>query len=233
MMKKNTPVHYDYIERPKACSPIDFWGQVRRTVNGQPISCEQISIIFSMIHKALSFKTDDALLDMCCGNGRLGYEFFDFVKSYRGVDLSPTMIEIANKNFLRSPTHTFIENEIYDYLTAESNPEVYTKVLWYCSVQYFDDTEIEAILSKLHERFKSSSHVFLGSLPDAARAHNFFYENAKQPLDDPTSSIGRWFDSRELQTLAEKCGWSVIIDVMPSEFYQSSFRFNALLKRRQ
>ena len=56
-------------EHPKTCAADDFWGQVSRTVNGVPVSQENIDIIVQAIRDGLSFSPDDVLLDIGCGNG--------------------------------------------------------------------------------------------------------------------------------------------------------------------
>ena len=223
---------YDRIEHPKTCAPDDFWGQVRRTVNGKPLPQEQLDLIFSMIRQALCFKPEDVLLDLCCGNGRLGFEFFDEVHSYLGVDVSPSLIEIAQKNFQRLPTRRFALNDIHSYLNHEHDPTIFTKVMWYSSCPYFTDADLKAVLSTLHERFTAVRRLFLGSLPDAPRAHNFFREGEELPLDDHTSCIGRWFERAALQKMTADCGWNAEIKDMPNNFYQATYRFNALLTRR-
>jgi len=230
-MNEITPAHYDRIEHPKLCDADDFWGQVRRTVGGKPISQTQINIIISTIRQNLCFQPKDVMLDLCCGNGRLGFEFFNEINAYLGVDLSSTLIEIANKNFAQPPTHNFRLSEVFSYLCDEPNPDIFTKVLWYSSCQYFSDSDFASALQKLSERFNNIQFLFLGSLPDASRAYNFYRNGEKKPLDDHTSSIGRWFECCDLKKLASDCGWNVEIKDMPNDFYQASFRFNALLTR--
>ena len=43
-MTDNTELTF-YKEHPKTCDPEDFWGQVKRTVNGKPIPQAQIDMI--------------------------------------------------------------------------------------------------------------------------------------------------------------------------------------------
>lgn len=62
---------FDYLERPKQFDRKDFWQQVRRTINGQPISDDQIQLIVQQIAKGLSLGQRDRLLDIGCGNGAL------------------------------------------------------------------------------------------------------------------------------------------------------------------
>jgi len=224
--------HYDYVERPKTCAQDDFWDQVRRTVNGKPLPQKQLDLMFSTIRLALRFQLNDVLLDLCCGNGRLGVEFFDEVREYLGVDFSPALIGIAQTNFQRLSTHRFWLSDIHTYLEHEQEPATYTKALCYSSCAYFTDSDLQAILSKLHERFTGIRRLFLGSLPDASRANNFFRLGKEQPLDDHTSSIGRWFERTALQRLAADCGWRAEIQDIAGDFYQAAFRFNALLTRQ-
>jgi hypothetical protein len=48
--------NYIYKELPKLCEPDDFLGQVKRTVNGKPVSQEQIDIIIAAITNGLKLK---------------------------------------------------------------------------------------------------------------------------------------------------------------------------------
>ena len=223
---------HDYVERPKTCAPDDFWGQVRRTVNGQPIPQEQLDMLFFMIRDGLNFSSDDVLLDLCCGNGAVGKEFFDDIKGYLGVDISPILIEIGRKNFQRVPTHTFLEENLEAYLRAEETPARFTKVLWFSSMQYFFEHDIRSVLSHLLASFTGVRQIFIGSIPDTSRANAFFQNRPKERLDDPTSAIGCWFRTDDFQQMAADCGWNAEIRLARPEYYQAHYRFNALLTRR-
>lgn len=65
-----------YKEHPKTCARDDFWSQVKRTVNGKPVSQDQIEMIVDAVISGLSLGMDDRLLDLCCGNGALTRYFF-------------------------------------------------------------------------------------------------------------------------------------------------------------
>ncbi|MDR2507793.1 MAG: methyltransferase domain-containing protein [Candidatus Accumulibacter sp.] len=221
---------YDYLERPKTCVPDDFWGQVRHTENGKPISGEQLA----MIREGLDFKHGDALLDVCCGNGALGKNFFDEVKSYLGVDLSPCLIEIAEKNFVRRPTHTFHCREFKAFCETEEAPARFTKALWYAAFAYFSRPDVAAILRLLCDRFSGIRALFIGAVPDKDKAADFLArrEGARLDLDDHTTAIGRWYAQQDLLQLLEECGWHGRIASMPKSFHQSHYRFNVVCTRR-
>ena len=222
---------YDYMEHPKKCAPDDYWGQVCRTVSGKPIPQNQIELIYSMIREALDFKIDDLLLDLACGNGRLGSEFFDEVTGYLGVDNSTVLIEIAKKNFERPLTHTFLLKDVQSYCSEEYNPARFNKGLCFGSVAYFSQHDLVSVLTLLYKKFVYLERIFIASFPDKNRANSFFQDNACHDLNDHTSSIGRWYTQDEIIKLAKMCGWKIHILEMPSRFYQSHYRFNVLLTR--
>lgn len=223
---------YDCLEYPKTCAPDDFWGQIRRTINGKPIPQEQIELIFSMIHEALHLQQSDVLLDIACGNGRLGYEFFNQIDEYLGVDLSPCLIEIAQKNFERCPTHTFLQQSINAYCKEERHPTRFTSALWYGAFAYLSSDEAFNALTLLRTRFSNIKTLFIGTIPNTESADIFFQGKEPLPLNDHTTAIGRWYTRGELIELAEKCGWGATIVEMPKIFYQAHYRFNAILTPR-
>ena len=61
---------YDHKEFPKTVDPKDFWGQVKRAINGQAVTQEQIDLIVEAVCNGLLFGKTDNLLDIGCGNGK-------------------------------------------------------------------------------------------------------------------------------------------------------------------
>lgn len=224
---------YDCLEHPKSCAPDDFWGQVRRTLHGKPVPDEQISMIFAMIRQGLCLQPSDALLDIACGNGRLGSEFFGEITEYLGVDLSPCLIEVGKKNFERQPTHTFILQDIKSYCEQESHPARFTKALCYGAFAYLAEPDARQTLSLLRNRFVGLKALFIGNIPDKDHAHAFFQDREPLPLEDHTTAIGRWRTRAELTELAADCGWKTAIPEMPTAYYQAHYRFNAMLTPKE
>jgi SAM-dependent methyltransferase len=227
---------YVRLEYPKTCAPDDFWGQVKRTVNGEPPPQEQIGLIFGMTRRALDFSESDILLDIGCGNGRLCFEFFGEVKEYRGVDISPVLIEIARKNFERIPSHVFQLQGAAEYCETESRPERFTKALCYGAFACFSETEVKRMLSFLRSRFTGLEKLFIGNIPDRGRADNFFYPSIppqERSLDDHTSALGRWYSRNEVLDLARRNGWEARICDPPRQYYQAHYRFNAILRPKR
>lgn len=222
---------YDALEYPKTCAPDDFWGQVRRTVHGKPVPQEQIDMIFAMVRDALQFEPDDALLDLCCGNGVLGSAFFDEIGAYVGVDMSPYLIEVGEKNFQRLPTHIFKKDTAIAFCTDEQRPERFGKALWFSAFSYFSDADAARVLSLLRTRFTGLRRLFIGSLPDEEQAPAFWGEREIPDLSEHTSAIGKWRSRKNFLELVAGTDWKAEILESPCEYYQAHYRYNALLTR--
>jgi cyclopropane fatty-acyl-phospholipid synthase-like methyltransferase len=228
----NTYLKFDHNEHAKSRALDDFWGQVRRTINGVPVSDDQIKMIVDTIRSALNLKSDDSLLDIACGNGALSHLLFESCSKYRGVDLSEHLISVAKANFEILPQYQFTQQDAVEYVQAEPSPESFSKVLCYGSFSYLPQADAAEVLRILFEKFVCVQTVFIGNLPDRNLASEFY---KKQPdveeVSDNCSQIGIWRTRSEFTKLANDAGWKVKFSTMPSEFYASYYRYDALLSR--
>ena len=224
---------FDHNEHAKSRPLDDFWGQIRRTVQGQPVSEEQIKMIVDAIHIALRFKPDDKLLDLACGNGALSQLLFDSVAEYLGVDFSEHLISVAKGNFEKLPNYRFVTQGAAEYVHQESQPEKFTKVLCYGSFSYFPADDAAEVLRVLYDKFSNVQSVFIGNLPDKDRATAFYKTNpfSAEEMSDNTSQIGIWRSREEFEALAGYAGWKVRFSVMPEEYYAGYYRYDILLSR--
>lgn len=233
----NAPRNYptvDYDAHARTCAPEDFWAQVKRTVRGQPVSDEQINMIVSAIQTHLSLQPDDAVLDLACGNGELSRRLFAACGSWLGVDLSEYLIEVANRHFAAPPRIAFLAAGAAQYLASEPQPERFSKVLCYGSFAYFSQTDARATLQLLHDRFVNVQTIFIGNLPDRARASAFYAPREPEPeeLTDPQAQIGIWRTCEEFAALAAETGWEASFPAMPAGFFAAKYRYDAVLRRR-
>lgn len=223
---------FDYDEYARTRAPDDFWGQVKRTVQGVPVSDEQIKMIVDTIRSALDLKPDDTLLDIACGNGALSHLLFDSCSGCLGVDLSEHLISVAKANFEALPNYQFMQQGAAEYVRTEARPERFSKVLCYGSFPYFPAADAAEVLRTLFEKFSNVQNVFIGNLPDKDRAAEFY---KKQPdieeITDCYTTIGIWRTRSEFSQLASVAGWKVKFSNMPDGFYASYYRYDALLSR--
>lgn len=222
----------DFKEFPKSVAPTDFWKQVKRTVNGQPVSEEQIALIVCAIKQALMLE-NDVLLDLACGNGALSSYLYNDCAGFVGVDFSDALIRVAREYFQR-PQADFLLADVGDYIVAEPEPARFTKALCYGSFAYFPESVARLVLMSLRERFLNVDKVFIGNLPDLDKEASFFTDNLDHTaeLKDPESRIGIWRSESEFCQLAADCGWSAQMQRMPEQFYAAHYRYDVLLTRK-
>lgn len=220
-------------EYPKSCDPKDFWGQVKRTVNGQPITQDQIDLIVDAICKGLLFNKSDNLLDIGCGNGALSVLFFNKLNSLIGIDFSEYLVSVAKENFEKQPNYTFHFGDAYEFITNYEGKGKITKALCYGVFSYFEQEKAEKTLSYLCKEYKNLTRVYIGNLPDKDRAEKFFYKDIdyKMLLQDPKSSIGIWRSKDEMIKLAADCGWQIEFHQLPEKFYSAHYRYDVILTR--
>lgn len=221
----------DYDSYAKQFGRTDYWRQVKRTVNGIPVSDDDIQLIVKRLYDALDLKKDDYLLDLACGNGALSQFLFDSIYKFHGVDQSSYLIDIAKSDFEEKNLFTFCCSDVMDYISSEIEPEKYTKVLCYGSFSYFFNAG--EILSLLNSKFKNVEVVFIGNLPDLDKVKLFYKDSIPnvQLLKSHDTSIGVWRNMSEFRGLANDSGWEVEFIKMPENFYSSHYRYDAILRR--
>ena len=227
-MSGEAQVHDDHARR---CDPRDFWRQVRRTVNGEPVPQGQIDLIVSMVNRELDIQPSDYLLDLCCGNGALTTSFFERCRGGHGVDYSSTLIDVAKKNFVTGTETTFERSDVVEYLDRESNPGRFNKVLCYGSFNYLSRESVADLLRLLRQRFSHVERFVIGNIADRDRMSHFFRDGAyvEGVEDRADSPIGIWWSRQQLADLCTASGWSARIHVMPSSYYAAHYRFDAVL----
>ena len=223
---------YRHKEHPKRCAPDDFWGQVSRTIHGQPVGDDQIRMILKAIRTQLSLRPSDNLLDLGCGNGALAHFLFDQIASYTGVDFSAFLIDVAQANFTRPHTQ-FLCQDVVQYVHNEPRPDRFTKALCYGAFMYLSRESARDLLDALRKRFINVSRWMIGNLPDRDRAHQFYNADVEYQslLDDRTAAIGIWRTREEFRQLASETGWSIEFSEMPASFYGSHYRYDVVLHR--
>jgi SAM-dependent methyltransferase len=232
----STPKNYplaDHDAYARSVSADAYWKQVRRTVNGEPVSEAQIELIVRAIQDGLSLGPDDTVLDIACGNGALSSRLFHKCRGLVGVDMSPYLIEIAKKDFAREPNYHFQLDDALTYLERAQNPSIFTKAGVYGAFQYFSRDEASRILRNLHDRLLSVTKVFVGNLPDKSKIGQFYRDHTPTAaeLNDHAARLGVWYEPEEFRTLAESSGWRAICSRMPPEFHAAHYRFDVTLER--
>lgn len=220
-----------YDDYARTCDPADLLGQVRRTVGGEAVDQCQVDMMVQAVLTYLDLRSDDVVLDLCCGNGLLTHQVFERSAGGVGVDMGEYLISVARKNFEQSPTRTYVVADVESFVDDEPEPQRFTKGLCYASLAYLSDGTAGNVLAALRRRFSGITRVVLGNLPDKAMAHEFFGpERYVEGIEEDNETVlGRWRTKTEVKALAEAAGWKVAFATMPEGYYAASYRYDAIL----
>jgi SAM-dependent methyltransferase len=220
---------YDYEERAENLEKDDYWGQVRRTINGNAVSKEQIDLIYNKIKSGLAMSRRDNLIDVGCGNGILTNMFKNDVESILGVDRSDFLINVAKKEF-SSCNIEYILGEVPLVLSNIDTKTTYNKVLVYGVFSFFDDTT-----SKVFFKWATNANIkriFIGNVRDRSLAERFYKRSvSSEELDDFQSSMGIWRNKEYFVEISNKLGWNIEFSKMPKEFYANEYYYDVHMWR--
>jgi hypothetical protein len=222
-----------YKDHPKTCDPDDFWGQVKRTVNGTPVSQDQIDMIIDAVVTGLELNHNDTLLDLCCGNGALSTLLFKHCKGGLGVDFSEYLISIANKYFAAPPDQTYILQDVVEFCEHPITPGKFSKMVCYGSFPFIEHARAEVMLRLLNSNFSNLERIFIGNCPDRNLLAEFYGDRPFVPgtEKDPDSPIGIWRTQEEFAALASNCGWHATFHKMPVRYYAAHYRYDVILSK--
>lgn len=220
-------------EFPKKFARDDFWAQIKRTVNGQPVSERDIDLIVDQIRRNMCFSSASHLLDIGCGNGALAARLFPYIGKYTGVDFSPYLLGIAREYFMPDANIRYIEADARSFMANFAPTETIDRVLVYGCMSYFSREDFAAFMNNVRERFPEVSTVFVGNIPDINVAAKFFATRniVDYELDNPQTPIGVWWAPEDLLQMGSRLGFSAQHLKMPDEFYGSRYRFDVAFRR--
>ncbi len=225
--------HRFYKDFPTTCRRDDFWGQVKRTINGEAVSQAQIDILVKHVTSALKLQRTEVLLDLCCGNGAFSDLIFDRCAGGVGVDFSEFLVEIAKESFERIGSRDYHLADAVAFVQNTPDAARFDKILCSSGIQYLADSDVETLFRAMNKRFTNVDRALFANLPDLSRFHEFCRpENYREGLEsDLDTAIGIWRHSRDLLAMASATGWSAKSGRMSKTYYASYYRYDLLLIR--
>jgi|MDTC01.2.fsa_nt_gb SAM-dependent methyltransferase len=221
---------YDYEERAKKLEKNDYWGQVRRTVNGKAVGKDQIDLIYNQIKNNLQMKRDDNLIDIGCGNGILTNMFKEDVNTIFGIDRSKFLISVAKEKF-QSQNIKYLCGEVPLVLEQIDFNNGFNKVLVYGVFSFFDNKTSNDFFNWASNNSKIK-RIFIGNSRDRSLAHKFYKRSVSESeLNDFKSSMGAWRTKEYFSNIANEFKWKIEFSKMPKEYYSYEYYFDVTLTR--
>lgn len=217
---------------PKSFNELDYLRQVHKTINGVPISIDDIEIISEQIINKLEIKKTDTVFDMCCGNGLITFRIADYCSRIIGIDFSRPLIQVANKYF-KKRNITYIHSPILDVNYENYLFDSEIKFYMYEALQHMDEKYLDSILEKL-SKLNIKLKIFLGSIPNKERIWDFHNtpEKKKRYLELIKNSkdiMGKWWTYDEIENIAKKWKLSIRYIEQNKKIYTNYYRFDVLL----
>lgn len=218
----------------------DLLYQVGKTVGGSPITNEQFRALTKSIQKALQLTDKDRMLDLCCGNGVMTYEFAKVVEEIIGVDISAPYIQNANKykKAINISYHLADATDL-EKLVNKLTTKAFNKVLLYESLAYFTPKDMKKILASLSRLAASDFKMMIGSILDQKKKWVFFNTLGRKityifqnKLLGRDKGLGRWWTEKEIKTIANKFGYNCLFIDQNPILHTAHYRFDCVLTKK-
>lgn len=224
-------------EAPAQFADTDFLRQVGKTVDGQPISADQLDRLIAQLTEGLDLSPSDRVLDLCCGNGLITQHLARGCRAITGVDYSQPLIELARAHH-QPPNASYVHAsvlEIDEERLGRSEP--FDKIYMYEALQHFTPMELELILERVEPLSRTGTRLYLGSVPDRLKLW-FFYDTPARRADferrvaEGREAIGTWWERSTLADIAVAHGFDWEFVDQHEDLHTAHYRFDALLTRR-
>ena len=210
---------------------VDEQSQVFRTRDRVPIEKDAWEHTVKLVANHMQFKSNDTLLDICCGNGLFTQAFSGLVDSILAVDISDRLIDsLKSKNIANVDAFS---DDVRNISFPESS---FSKVLWYAGIQYLPESDIVNFLKELRAWMKPNSVVLIGDIPDRQKLWDYFNTPDRltayfDGIGSQKQIIGTWLDPDWIEALCLHAGFKQVeIIQQDSKLIYSDFRYDVLAR---
>jgi 2-polyprenyl-3-methyl-5-hydroxy-6-metoxy-1,4-benzoquinol methylase len=212
------------------------FAQVAR-IGGQTQHDEDLlELIVEHIVAMLDLKSDEVLLDVCCGNGLLTSKLAKHCKKVIGIDLSEVLINHAKHMY---PEIEFICADALE-LNSSTICKQYSsidKINLCFSFQYFDSYELgKRVIENLLPFLKQDGKIFLGDIPDSIRFFEYYntpmriIQLIKQTLQHK-NSMGKFWSENELAEICKQLNVFGKKLIQPEHLSYANYRMDWVINK--
>lgn len=205
---------------------------VGRTKFGAPVEEHKFKEELNFVENHLRLNKKDTLIDLCAGNGMLSSYLINNVSNIIAIDYSKPLLE----NFAVESAN--LKKVCANVKELDFGKYKYSKLIWYFSIQHFNEIEVTSILKNILQNLSKGGRVYIGDIPDLNKIWDFYStEEYKafyfQKLLDGQEHIGTWFEQDFFKNLLFFLGFENKFKIIekPSTHFNSSYRFDLLIEK--
>jgi len=205
--------------------------QVGKTRGGLPVRADTPALIAADVCAALHLGADDALLDLCCGNGLVTACYALVCASVTGVDFSAPLLRVAHAR--HAPPHVTYALADVQALPPALLAQRHTAIVLYEGLQHLTPDDAGHMLRQVGASASALAPVLFGSVPDEERLWRFYDTPERQAeyrrrVADGTEAIGRWWRREELSALGDRLGYRVEFRAQNPLLHTAHYRVDCL-----
>jgi len=220
-----------WIDYPARAENDEYLIQVGKTIEGVQITQKQFHAIVKNIDTHLNINNNDKVLDLCCGNGLISIEIAKNCREVVGIDYSEILINKA-KEISQTSNVKYYQKDIRKLNELKSiNENIFTKVLWYEALAFFDGKDLYEILHFLINITTKDSLILIGSVLDYDRKWNFFNTFKRKfnyifriVILGQEVGLGKWWKRSEIEKICEslnlQCEFHYQNDILHTAHYR-------------
>lgn len=208
-----------------------------KTYNGKTISDQQFDTIIAEIIAKTGLKSDDIVLDSCCGNGLITSVIAAKCRSVTGVDFSRPLINIARDSFSRENIRYFCFSvlDINSGNLQLSKP--FTKVYMYEALQHFREDQLPPLLEALLSVADPAAVFLFASVPDIDKLWSFYDIQHKEEyikrMNEGNDPLGTWWNKAYIAETCEQYGLNCSFLPQDKCLHTAYYRFDFVCSRKK
>lgn len=206
---------------------------VSRTRNGIVVNPEIWDRTLDHIANIIHLEQNDAILELCCGNGMILGELAEKCGRLVGVDYSRALLNQFRENYSSDK----IELINYDVNTWDFDSNQFNAIIIYFSIQHFDEKETFLLLERCINHLLPKGRILIGDIPDFDKKWSYinkpeFHRDYFQRLKNNSPMIGHWF-KKEFFLAMNSCFPNTKFTIIDQPEYQinSDYRFDLLIEK--
>lgn len=203
--------------------------QVLRTHHKEPISEELFDILLKDIVEKLDLRSDDVVLDLCCGNGLITQHIAPLCTSVIAVDFVQELVDQIDRK-----KHPNIYVFAQDIRRLRFGTSVFDKVMIYSGIQYLSLKETHSLFEAVMRWLRGDGLFFVGDIPDQDKLLRFFgaWEAGSGSVTREPPIIGTWFSAEWLEKLGRAVGFKrILILPQPKGTLNAHYRFDMIMRK--